>query len=197
MNNGIIWNAFPSVFKDNVTVVNKITNNYVKDSGDYDSGVMSTTADKLWIMSPSEMGMPVSIPVSINSFTQAGADVHVYSIDGGYDGTVKSTSDGNLEKEWHPEEDYLYSNDTYQWWMLPAGDRKMSNGDQAYHDTDSYSYCAVSNGHNPSSNAGCSGYFWLRSPYYNGNFAYFDGPDGYLDYNDSGMYYGVIPAFSF
>ena len=205
MNNGIIWKAFPSDFKDNVVAVNKTTNNHANYYGANAPYATSTTADKLWILSPSEMGMPLSRKGTIISngspLYQAGADVHVYGGDGGYDNTVKSTGDGNTSG-WYSEEDYLYSDDAYQWWMLPAGDRKMSDKNQSYHNTDSVSYCAVAGKKNPSSNTTCyvwGEYFWLRSPRAgdDSGFAYFYGGNGYLGYDYANGGYGVVPAFSF
>lgn len=209
MNSGIKWKAFPSDFKDNVTSVNKITNNHADYRGYGDSNAISATADKLWILSPSEMGMPVSkkgiiINSSNSTITQSGADVHVFNSDNGrYYDTVKTTDDGNLEKSWYTGEDYLYSDDAYQWWMLPAGERKMSDGNQAYHDTDSYSYCAIGNVHNistsrrPSLNDNCTGDpFWLRATRDDSNeFVTFHN-GGYLYYNELGLL-GIVPAFSF
>ena len=213
MNNGIIWNVFPSAFRDNVTSVNKATNNQVKYHKYNDSGATSVTADKLWILSPSEMGMSVSNKGHIIwSDGPAGADVHVYNGDGRYDNTVKATDDGTLYREytdglyrrlyhlsiWYTNEDYLYSDDVYQWWMLPAGDRKMSDGNHAYHNTDSYSYCAVAIGTNPSSkNSNRDAAFWLRSPRDSGWFAHFDCYAG--DINNGAQYNGngVVTAFSF
>ena len=190
MNNGIIWKAFPSDFKDNVTTVNKTTNN------DYYAfkHETSVTADKLWILSPSEMGMPI-----IAGGNQVNADVHVYVGDGGYDDIAKSTIDGNRR---YPVVDYLYSNDTYQWWMLPAGYRKMSNGKQSYHNTDSYSYCTVFSGGKPSSNTSClSTGFWLRSHGgYFYSFAFFKclhGDGCNLDDYEADRNSKIIPAFSF
>ena len=201
MNNGIIWNVFPSAFRDNVTSVNKATNNQVKYHKYNDSGATSVTADKLWILSPSEMGMSVSNKGHIIwSGGPAGADVHVYNRDGRYDNTVKATDDGTLYhlSVWYTNEDYLYSDDVYQWWMLPAGDRKMSDGNHAYHNTDSYSYCAVAIGTNPSSkNSNHDAAFWLRSPRDSSFFAHFNCYYGDIDNGASYDGNGVVPAFSF
>lgn len=209
MNGGIIWNVFPPEFKDNVAAVSKATNNPARSNRDKDSDAVSQTADKLWILSPSEMGLPISKQGAMmdlyDSDDQTGADVHVYGGDGGYDDTVKAAGDGRstgsgITYYWRSEKHYLYSNDVYQWWMLPSGDRKMSDGNQSYHNTDSYSYCAVARGSNPSSNTSCGrgGSFWLRSPHViNSYFAIFSSFTGRLYSNDASYSRGVVPAFSF
>lgn len=194
MNNGIIWMVFPSDFKDNVTAVNKITNNHVNPIA------MSATVDKLWIMSPSEMGMPIMNGYRIAGGNKVNTDVHVYGSDGRYDDTVKST-DYNNYNSWHSSKYYLYSNDAYQWWMLPSGDRKMSDGNQSYHNTDSYSYCSVAANEDPSLSSKYScwrGDFWLRSPTSrDGVFSLFEGSGGCLSSANVHESYGIVPAFSF
>ena len=199
MNNGIIWNVFPSAFMDNVAAVNKITNNNANSNV---SG--SVTTDKLWILSPSEMGMPVYNKWEIIYSNPAGANVHVYDGDRRYDNTVKTTNDGNRYNDWRSQKNYLYSNDSYQWWMLHAGDRKMSDGNHSYHNTDSYSYCAIANGFNPSSNTNCIDYhdYWLRSHHTiigigSESFSNFDSYGGNLFYYQANQHFGVVPAFSF
>ena len=202
---GIIWNAIASDdFKNNITPVIKITNNNAnggKSNSSNTSNASSITSDKLWILSPSEMGMPVvskkGMIIANRTSIQTDVDVHVYDGDSRYDNTVKYNGYGNKYREWHIEEDYLYSNDSYQWWMLPTGDRKI-NGNQSYHDTDSYSYCNVAIGLNPSSNKDCyNAAFWLRSAdnnsYFHWTFANFAAIYSYNHYERC----NVIPAFSF
>jgi len=215
---GTIWNAIQSTdFKNNITPVLKTTSNGKCYNGyicDDTSNTLSITTDKLFILSPSEMGMPVikNYHVLSNDYSssfggsQSDANVHYYDSDT-YNNTIKSSSDGNSQNFnfWSAVFNYIYSGDTYQWWMLPAGSRKMSNGNQAYHNTDSYSYCALATSSNPSTNKNCSlssdysSDYWLRSVYKFNYFAsYFsESRGGYLYTLAPGTSAGVAVSFSF
>ena len=205
---GIIWNAIISNdFKYNVAPVLKITNNnrvkmdyrnehglrlakLIDHNGGNTSNSASITTDKLFILSPSEMGMPImknynaigSI-INYNDLIRWGrshypkysnskednsednSNVHYYNGTDYYN-TLKSSADG-ANRHWFAEPNYIYAGNTYQWWMLPAGYRKMSNDSQAYHNTDSYSYCSTENYRDkiifPSSNKSCNN---INSDYY-------------------------------
>lgn len=196
---GIIWNAIQSTdFKNNITPVLKITNNNYSNKNT--SNASNITVDKLYILSPSEMGMPIMRNYyniySYNEY-QRNANMHYYDLDS-YNNTIKSSGDGN-NHYWFTALDYIYAGDAYQWWMLPAGSRKMNNGNQAYHNTDSYSYCALSPSDNNASKCNYDdSYYWLRSVKYY-YFACYKSTyfSGYLiDYgaNDSA---GVVVSFSF
>ena len=147
-----IWNAIQSTdLKNNITPVLKITNNNANNknfrdnsSSDNTSNASSTTIDKLWILSPSEMGMPIMKNYNVmapyggggGDGDESDANVHYYGSNF-YKNTIKSSRDGNGNKYgWLGVYSDLYTGDAYQWWMLPAGARKMSNGNQAYHNTD-------------------------------------------------------------
>ena len=197
--NGTIWNSIQSTdFKNNITPVLKTTNNNAnnnKSNSGFTSNASSITADKLWIISPSEMSMPVIKNYNVmNAYyiDQRDANVHYYDLDS-YKNAIKSSSDGNRNNGWHSFYSYIYAGNAYQWWMLPAGSRKMSNGSQAYHNTDSYSYCALGKGNNPSLSAWCDFMFILfRSAY----------SDDFADFTASGMLYSsytgsIVLAFSF
>ena len=191
---GTIWNAIQSTdFKNNITPVLKITNNHVYSNNT--SNTSSTTIDKLFILSPSEMGMPImqNYNKEIDPYHNSYSHVHYYNSNS-YMNTIKSSNDGNISKDWDSSFHYLYSGNIYQWWMLPAGSRKMSNDNQAYHNTDSYSYCALFTSSNPSTNKKCEDYdYWLRTIYvwmfssYSGNL------DCMFAYSSS----GVVVSFSF
>ena len=210
---GTIWNAIQSTdFKNNVTPVLKTTNNNAND-GKGNSDNTSTTADKLYILSPSEMGMPIIKNYKVIYYwyyhqDESDANVHYYD-SGSYKNTIKSSNDGNYNsvwadgynyKIWEAGYNYIYSGNAYQWWMLPAGSRKMSNGSQSYHNTNSYSYCAIANivnTKNPSINTHCStDSYWLRSfgdvPSYPSIFS-----DGYLGTAYPSTVHSVILAFAF
>lgn len=195
---GIIWNAIQSTdFKNNITPVLKITNNNYSNKNT--SNASNITVDKLYILSPSEMGMPIMRNYyniySYNEY-QRNANMHYYDLDS-YNNTIKSSGDGN-NHYWFTALDYIYAGDAYQWWMLPAGSRKMNNGNHAYHNTDSYSYCAVAIGTNPSSkNSNHDAAFWLRSPRDSSFFAHFNCYYGDIDNGASYDGNGVVPAFSF
>lgn len=86
----------------------------------------------------------------------------------------------------------------------------MSNGNQAYHNTDSYSYCDLATNSNPSTNKNCAykDYnYWLRadSDYYDfalykldllGGSLMLDGYDVY-DFETVSHDAGVVVSFSF
>ena len=191
---GTIWDAIQSTnFKNNIAPVLKTTNNsaYAYNRGDYNSGntsnASSITVDKLFILSPSEIGMPI-----MNGY-------HVAY--GNQNNAIKSSSNGN-SGVWSSEKSYIYSGDTYKWWMLPAGSRKMSNGNQAYHNTDSYSYCALATSSNPSINKSCNAYsrfgYYLRSPRVIYRlFSIFSDQRGGLTIPGASENDGVIIAFAF
>ena len=165
--NGTILNAIQSAdFKNSITPVLKISDNRGNDNGDnYTSNLSSTTVDKLWILSPSEIGMSIinNYEDSYYDYHRAGANIHYYGSDF-YKNTIKSSIDGSDNNYWSAFYNYLYAGNVYQWWMLPAGSRIMSNGSQAYHNTDSYSYCALFTSSNPSANEEChDSSYWLRS----------------------------------
>ena len=209
---GTIWNAIQSTdFKNNITPVLKITNNNAYIHGkcyycysDYNStntsNASSITVDKLYILSPSEMGMPIiknyKILDSCNN-SQLNANVHYYDSNT-YKNTIKSSRDGNTTNCWVAAFNYIYDGDAYQWWMLPAGSRKMSNGNQAYHNTDSYSYsyCAIiSAKYDPSTGDCYNELYYLRSTKYSGAFAYFDNRM-FLNAWGANEYFGVVVSFS-
>ena len=203
---GTIWNAIRSTdFKNNITPVLKTTNND-NNKGKNTSNASSTTIDKLFILSPSEMGMPIIKNYSvIIDYTngQKNANVHYYDLDS-YNNTIKSSDYGN-SYGWYAAFDYIYAGNAYQWWMLPAGNRTdyittdgRTSEQQAYHNTDSYSYCTLTTSSNPSSKNAYVDYFasfMLRS-YANSNsitrFSVYFGL-----YANSGIEGSVILAFSF
>ena len=213
---GTIWNTIVSNdFKQNVMPVLKTNNTYNLNFQFYNHfSNVSTTIDKLWILSPSEMGMPIikNYNIIFSSYDayqdQSDSNVHYYDSDS-YKNTIKSSGDGNYkgwyEEGWNSFYSYLYDGNTYQWWMLPAGSRKMSNGNQAYHNTDSYSYCDLTINNNPSTDNYClysANNYWLRSlsRYYweDFEFATYRPHGGYLtdsSANDSFCY--VVVSFSF
>lgn len=202
---GIIWNAIISNdFKQNIVPVLKITNNnnmdwpnasyFIDHNGGNTSNSALITIDKLFILSPSEIGMPImknynaigsiinynnlirwgynNYPKYSNSKednSEDNSNVHYYNGTDYYN-TLKSSADGANRHWWFAEPNYIYAGNTYQWWMLPAGSRKMSNDSQAYHNTDSYSYCSTENYRDkiifPSSNKSCNNTnsdYYLRS----------------------------------
>ena len=203
---GTIWNAIQSTdLKNNITPVLKTTNNdnsyYLHNKSDHNSNV-SITVDKLFILSPSEMGMPImrnyANIYSYNESGQSNANMHYYDLDS-YNNTIKSSNDGNT-RWWFAKRDYLYSGNAYQWWMLPAGSRKMNNGNQAYHNTDSYSYCALSPSDNNYSKCNYDdSYYWLRSVNDYDYFAVYKSIDfsGYLCDGYPADASGIVVSFSF
>ena len=202
---GTIWNAIQSTdFKNNITPVLKITNNNADDKGNSHntSNASSITSDKLWILSPSEMGMPIMRDYKIingyYSVNPSDANVHYFDMNSLYKNTIKykSSSDGDPYSYWITTFNYLYAGDAYQWWMLPAGSRKMKNGIQAYHNTDSLSYCNLSH---PSFNGCNSSYsYWLRCAYNNSDSFSEYGQIGIDHFSAKGyMGNGVVLAFSF
>jgi len=200
---GTIWNSIQSTdFKNNITPVLKTTNNSA-NSDSYDtSNALSITTDKLWILSPSEMSMPI---INIDDDD---ANVHYYDVNSLYRSTIKLSKDDNFYL--YIKYNYLYAGNAYQWWMLPAGSRKMNNGNQAYHNTDSYSYCVLLNAGAPS-NKECRifGSYWLRSHLNNDYFAVYRRTRKYkpqqhkwykwslLTYINSSEEKGVVVSFSF
>ena len=200
-------------FKQNITPVLKITNNnssyYINDDNYTDNNssnanAQSITVDKLFILSPSEMGMSVIRNYNIINENYGGngmknANVHYYN-SGSYKNTIKTSNDSKYKNYWNTHNDYLYSGNTYQWWMLPAGSRKMSNSKQAYHNTDTYSYCLNSET-NPSNNTGAYSSYWLRSPAVEDGWSnislYARYSDGSLRYDDASFGEGLIIAFAF
>ena len=204
-------------FKQNITPVLKITNNNSSYYIDYDNyggqytdnsssnaNASSVTVDKLFILSPSEIGMPVIRNYNIINEGDGGngmknANAHYYN-SGSYKNTIKTSNDSKYKNYWNTHNDYLYAGNTYQWWMLPAGSRKMSNSNQAYHNTDTYSYC-LNSGTNPSTNTGTYSSYWLRSPAaednYNNISLYARYSDGSLRYDSASYTNGLIIAFSF
>lgn len=187
---GIIWNAITSNdFKQNVAPVFKITynNSYIYNTNrNNTSNASSITIDKLWILSPSEMSMPI-----IKKYLIYGADANVHYYDSDtYKNTTKYKY--NYNSVWNTKYGYVYAGDAYQWWMLPA---KMSNGNQVYHNTDPYSYNTLANSSNPSTNhyeCAWNSYF-LRSYYDDSSISSFS--HCYLSV--SGWYDGAVLAFSF
>ena len=214
---GTIWNAIQSTdFNNNIAPVLKITNNSAYDyymlgsnykNSDNTSNASNITVDKLYILSPSEMGMPIMNGYNVangnqNNANEYNANVHYYDSDS-YKNTIKSSKDCNFYG-WYSNNDYIYFGNTYQWWMLPAGSRKMSNDNQAYHNTDSKTYIASGLNKNPSTIIGCYAiHYWLRATYHDsyyssGDVSIFDsGSLSYLpidgQYNNSDL----IVSFSF
>ena len=205
---GAIWNTIQSTdFKNNITPVLKTTNNNANSKSSTNANASSITVDKLWILSPSEMGMPVIKnyktiygPRYGHGENQSDANVHYYDSDT-YMNTIKSSNDGDNNysdtdnpRYWYTEYHYLYASDTYQWWMLPAG-TQISYGKQAYHNTDLYSYCSLI--HNkPSANKTCywdNDTYWLRSSYGYQPSAFSIG----LGYEHASFPERVVLAFSF
>ena len=198
---GTIWNTIASNdFKQNIIPVLKMTNNAKRAN----ISSLSATVDKLWILSPSEMGLPVIRNYNVineqRGYLNGDANVHYFDMNS-YSNTIKSSNDGNIESEWHSNSFYIYVGNIYQWWMLPAGSRIMSNGNQAYHNTDSYSYCAIGLNRRPSGKECWNSHgFWFRSPdtydiiYENSIFSYFY--YGSLHFAGSVSPNGVILAFS-
>jgi len=162
---GTIWNAIQSTdFKNNITPVLKANNNNANsDIDDNTSKASSITADKLYILSPSEMGMPIIKNYNViygyyDYNYQLNANVHYYNSDS-YKNTIKLL--GNYDSDtlvWYPLYNYLYDGNTYQWWMLPS---EISSDSREYHNINSYYRLYTrSTGSNY-----C--YDWLRSKYSN------------------------------
>ena len=170
---GTIWNAIQSTdFKNNIAPVLKITNNNANSKG-ISSNASSTTVDKLFILSPSEIGIAIvkdynilNIDYNNSGYQYNNSNVHYYNNEqDSYINTLKTSEDsagGFIASEY----DYMYAGNTYEWFMLPSGSRKMKNNNQSYHNTDLYSYCTLANYYFPSQQyTGYYSYeFWLRSP---------------------------------
>ena len=208
---GTIWNVIQSTdFKNNITPVLKITNNnannsynsYTLGNSNDTSNASSITADKLWILSPSEMGIPIIMnykDIYGWGLNQSDANVHYYDSDS-YKNTIKASSHNCYSIcYWYAAFNNIYDGDAYQWWMLPSVSRKMSNNNQAYHNTDSYSYCTLDSS-NPSTNKECeSSYFhyMLRSPINYFFSAYESNPQHwYLIETVASYNYSVVVSFS-
>lgn len=83
---GTIWNAIQSTdFKNNIAPVLKTTNNsaYAYNRGDYNSGNTSNasniTVDKLFILSPSEIGMLIMNGYNVANGNQNNVNAHYYN----------------------------------------------------------------------------------------------------------------------
>ena len=121
----IILNAITSNdFKQNVAPVLKITNNNaymtIRNNSNITSNASSITIDKLWILSTSEISMPIINNYAIidgYNVQPHDANVHYYDSDS-YNNTIKSSSDGNTFNSWYPLYNYIYAGNAYQWWML-------------------------------------------------------------------------------
>ena len=88
---------------------------------------------------------------------------------------------------------------------MPAGNRKdgsSTSEQQAYHNTDSYLYCALATNSNPSTNTSCNAYsqfgYYLSSPRVIYRlFSIFSDQRGGLTIPGASENYGVIIAFAF
>ena len=216
-----IWNAIQSAdFKNNITPVLKINNitpimddsaGSINHNISNTSNAISSTFDKLWILSPSEIGAPI-IKDYISIYGNIiNANLHYYNnAKDSYKDTLllaapKRNRSEYYMNDWYTNYNMLYSNSTYQWWMLPTSSHKMSNGSQAYHNTDYYSYCTLIYKYiSPSTNERCDygenndGYFYRfvsTSSYYGVLSFYYDyNKPTIISANDNS---GVVLAFAF
>ena len=212
---GRIWNSITSNdLKQSITPILKITKNNnnekygTKVLSSKTSNASSTTIDKLFILSPSEIGIEIVKDYNIldNDYQYNNANVHYYNNEqDSYINTLKTSNDskGYLDSEY----DYMYAGNTYEWFMLPSGSRKMKNNNQSYHNTDLYSYVTLADGYSmkpPSQNGSAAlsnspDEFWLRSPAV--GIEFFSGfgcvTVGYSSLHSTMYGAGVVLAFAF